>query len=107
VLNAEPDRVAAWATGSAQLILVRGVLDRDDAREIDLLIRHGTSNPRAGVVIDLSQVEEINGALIGALLRASRRLAWRNRRLTIVCPHADLRRRLEIAGLDELAEVTA
>ena len=58
-------------------------------------------------MIDISHVEEVNGALIGALLRASRRLAWRNRRLTIVCEPADLRRRLEIAGLDELADVTA
>jgi anti-anti-sigma regulatory factor len=58
------------------------------------------------VVIDISRVEEVNGALIGALLRGSRRLAWRNRRLTIVCPQPELRRSLEIAGLDELADVT-
>jgi anti-anti-sigma factor len=99
--------VASRVAGGAQLIVVRGVVDRDAAREIDLLIRHGTSDPPAGVVIDISHVDEVNGALIGALLRASRRLAWRNRRLTIVCEHADLRRRLEIAGLDELADVIA
>ena len=93
--------------GAAQLILVRGVVGRDAAREIDSIIRHGASDPPPGVVIDISRVDEVNGALIGALLRASRRLAWRNRRLTIVCEHAELRRRLEIAGLDELADVTA
>ena len=59
------------------------------------------------MVVDISEVDEVNGALIGALLRASRRLAWRNRRLTIVCARIDLRSRLEIAGLDELADVTA
>jgi anti-anti-sigma regulatory factor len=99
--------VTSRVAGGAQLIVVRGVVDRDVAREIDLLIRHGTSDPPAGDVIDISHVDEVNGALIGALLRASRRLAWRNRRLTIVCEHADLRRRLQIAGLDELADVTA
>lgn len=99
--------VASRVAGGAQLIVVRGVVDRDAAREIDLLIRHGTSDPPAGVVIDISHVDEVNGSLIGALLRASRRLAWRNRRLTIVCEHADLRGRLEIAGLDELADVIA
>ena len=99
--------VSAGVAGAAQLIIVHGVVDRDAAREIDLLIRHGTSDPPAGVVIDISHVDEVNGALIGALLRASRRLAWRNRRLTIVCEHADLRRRLEIVGLDELADVSA
>ena len=102
-----PGLVAARMAGAAQLIVVRGVVDRDAAREIEFIIRHGASEPAAGVVIDISRVDEVNGALIGALLRASRRLAWRNRRLTIVCEHAELRRRLEIAGLDELADVTA
>jgi anti-sigma B factor antagonist len=98
--------VASRVAGGAQLIVVRGGVDRDAAREIDLLIRHAAADPPAGVVIDISHVEEVNGALIGALLRASRRLAWRNRRLTIVCEPADLCRRLQIAGLDELADVT-
>jgi anti-anti-sigma factor len=102
-----PKLVAARLAGAAQLIVVRGVVDRDAAREIDFLIRHGTSEPPAGVVIDISRVEEVNGSLIGALLRASRRLAWRNRRVTIVCDDAELRRTLEIAGLDELADVIA
>jgi anti-anti-sigma factor len=101
-----PVLVGARVAGGAQLIVVRGVVDRDAAREIDSIIRHGMSDPPQGVVIDISRVEEVNGALIGALLQASRRLGWRNRRLTIVCEHAELRRRLEIAGLDELADVT-
>ena len=85
---------------------MRGVVDRHAAGEIDYLIRHGLENPPARVVVDISRVDEVSGALIGALLRASRRLAWRNRRrLTIVCPQADIRGRLEIAGLDELADV--
>jgi anti-anti-sigma regulatory factor len=101
-----PRVVAGRAAGAGQLVVVRGIVDREAAREIDLLIRHGTSDPRPGVVIDISRVDEVNGALIGALLCASRRLAWRNRRLTIVCEPSELRRRLEIAGLDELADVT-
>jgi anti-anti-sigma factor len=101
-----PALVAARMAGAAQLIIVRGLVDRDAAREIDFIIRHGASDPPVNVVIDISHVEEVNGALIGALLRASRRLAWRNRRLVIVCAHGELRRRLEIAGLDELADVT-
>jgi anti-sigma B factor antagonist len=98
--------VASRVAGGAQLIVVRGVVDRDAARDIDLLIRQFLLQPPTRVVIDISQVDEVNGSLIGALLRASRRLAWRNRRLTIACEHAELRRRLEIAGLDELADVT-
>jgi anti-anti-sigma regulatory factor len=102
-----PGLVAARVAGGAQLVVLRGVVDRDAAREIDFIVRHGMSDPPNGVVIDISRVDEVNGALIGALLRASRRLAWRNRRLTIVCERAELRRRLEIAGLDELADLAA
>ena len=87
-------------SGATQLVVVQGVVDRSAAQEIDFLIRHGVSDAPRGVVIDVSRVEEVTGALIGALLRASRRLAWRGRRLTIVCPQIDLRGRLEIAGLE-------
>lgn len=86
--------VTGRATGAGHFIVVRGVVDRQAAREIDLLIRHGASDTRSEVVIDISLVDEVNGALIGALLRTSRRLAWRNRRLTIVCEPVELRRRL-------------
>ena len=99
--------IAVRVAGDTQLIIVRGVVERDGAREIDYLVRHGPSDPPAELIIDLSETEEVTGALIGALLRASRRLAWRNRRLKIVCPQADLRGRLVIAGLDELADVCA
>jgi anti-anti-sigma regulatory factor len=98
--------VAARVSGDTQVLVVRGVVDRHAAGEIDYLIRHGLVDPPARVVVDIARVDEVSGALIGALLRASRRLAWRNRRrLTIVCPQADIRGRLEIAGLDELADV--
>lgn len=101
-------QVTTRLADATQLVTVEGVVDRDLAREVDFLIRHGTPDlPSCAVVIDISRVDEVSGALIGALLRASRRLAWRNRRLTIVCSQVELRRRLEIAGLDELADVTA
>jgi anti-anti-sigma regulatory factor len=105
-MSVAPRVVAGRAPGAGQLVVVRGVVDCEAAREVDLLVRYGASDPRAGVVIDISRVDEVTGALIGALLRASRRLAWRNRRLTIVREPAELRRRLEIAGLDELADVS-
>jgi hypothetical protein len=57
----------------------------------------------APIAIDVSRVDAVNGALLGLLLRASRRLAWRNRQLTIVCRDPETFRRLRIAGLDELA----
>ena len=59
------------------------------------------------VAIDVTDVDAVNGALIGVLLRASRRLAWRNRLLYVVCAQPEVRRRLEMAGLDELATLSS
>ena len=101
----EPGFAGARVTGDTHHLVVRGVVDREAARQIDFLLRHGLWDAPAGVVIDITHVDEVSGALIGALMRASRQLAWRNRRLTIVCPQPELRRRLEIAGLDDLAAV--
>src|SRR4051794_16879855 len=106
-VSVEHGSVAARVDGTTHHLVVRGPVDREAARQIDFLIRHGMWEPPARVVIDISQVEEVSGALVGALLRASRRLAWRNRRLTICAPRAAVRQRLEMAGLDELAEVVA
>ena len=100
-----PATVTAGVTGGAQVVVVNRVVDRDTAQGIESLVRHADPGPPVRVVIDISGVREVNGALIGALLRVGRRLAWRNRRLTIVCAEAELRRSLEIAGLEELADV--
>ena len=102
----EPITVAARVEGDTHRLVVRGTVDRDAAGHIDFLIRHGMWESPTAVMIDLSRVEHVSDALIGALRRASRRLASRDRRLTIVCPQLDLRRHLELAGLDELADVT-
>jgi anti-anti-sigma factor len=106
-VSVEHGSVAARVDGTTHHLVVRGPVDREAARQIDFLIRHGMWEPQARVIIDITQVEEVSGALVGALLRASRRLAWRNRRLTIWAPRAAVRQRLEMAGLDELAEVVA
>lgn len=53
--------VAERVAGAARLVVVRGVVDRDDARGIDSLIRYGTSDPPASLVIDISRVGEVNG----------------------------------------------
>ena len=55
------------------------------------------------LAIDISAIDTVNGAVLGLLLRASRRLAWRNRRLYVACVRPDEVARLRIAGIDELA----
>jgi anti-anti-sigma regulatory factor len=74
------------------------IVDRADPMLQHLILEHD-----GPIVIDVSGVDAVNGALLGLLLRANRRLAWRNRQLIIACSHPENSRRLQIAGLDELA----
>ena len=39
----DPPPIAVRVAGDTQLIVVRGVVERDGAREIDYLVRHGAS----------------------------------------------------------------
>ena len=86
------------------VVVLAGAVDRELATQADALVQ-GLLLDDGPMAIDVSGVDEVNGALLGVLLRASRRLAWRNRQLYVVCTQPEGRRRLEIAGLDDLATV--
>ena len=85
------------------VVFLAGLIDSDLADRVDSLLRQVTVEHDGPVAIDVSGVDAVNGALLGLLLRASRRLAWRNRQLIIVCRDPETSRRLRIAGLDELS----
>jgi len=89
------------------LLVLSGSVHREEARILDSLLRGIARSPTPVLTIDISGVNEVNGALLGVLVRATRWIGWRNRRVVIVCPRDDLRRGLEVAGLDHLAEVSA
>jgi anti-anti-sigma factor len=89
------------------VLVLSGAIHREEARAVDSLMRSIALSPTPAVTIDISEVDEVNGALLGALVRATRWIGWRNGRVVIVCPREDLRRGLEVAGLDHLAEISA
>jgi anti-anti-sigma factor len=91
---------------SAEVVIaLSGMLDRQGAATADRRVRAAVLGGAPEVVIDLSAVDEIDGALLGVLVRATRWLAWSDRRLRIVCPREDLRRGLRVAGLQRDADV--
>jgi anti-anti-sigma regulatory factor len=94
-------------TYSDGTLVVSGTVHREEASVLDSLTRGIALSPTPAVTIDISEVDEVNGALLGALVRATRWISWRNGRVVIVCPREDLRRGLEVAGLDHLAEVSS
>jgi anti-anti-sigma regulatory factor len=85
------------------VLTVAGRVDRELIERAVPMLQLLVLERDGAIVIDVSGVEAVNGALIGLLVRASRRLAWRNRELVIACSDPEHARRLRIAGLDGLA----
>jgi len=85
------------------VLALSGPVDRELAGRADAALRRFLGEHGGALAIDVSRVDAVNGSVLGVLLRASRRLAWRNRRLYVVCGRPDACARLRIAGIDELA----
>ena len=98
---------SAGRHGGVPVVTLAGPIDREVAGRADSLLQLTTLEHEGPVAIDVSAVDDVTGALLGLLLRASRRLAWRNRQLLILCGEPEIRGALEIAGLDELAAIRA
>jgi anti-anti-sigma factor len=96
--------VALGTKAGTPVITLVGPVDREFIEEqVDPMLQRLTLEHDGPIVIDVSGVDAVEGSLLALLLRANRRLAWRNRRLIIACSHPEHSRRLRIAGLDELA----
>ena len=101
--DAGPQAVLGTKAG-LPVVTLAGPVDRQLIVErADPMLQHLILEHDGPIVIDVSGVDAVNGALLGLLLRANRRLAWRNRTLIIACSDPEHSRRLRIAGLDELA----
>jgi anti-anti-sigma factor len=100
--NAGPGVELGTKAGMPVVTLV-GLVDRELIERVHPMLQRLTLEHDGPIVIDVSGVDAVNGALLGLLLRASRRLAWGSRQLIIACCDPENSRRLRIAGLDELA----
>ena len=89
------------------VLVLSGAIDRAGAHALDAVLRDVAISAIPRAVIDISDVDEVNGALLGVLVRATRWIGWRNGRTVIICRSDELRRGLEVAGLDHLADVRA
>jgi anti-anti-sigma factor len=89
--------------GGMPVVTLAGPVGHELIERAEPMLRLLTLEHDGPIVIDVSGVDEVEGALLGLLLRANRRLAWRNRQLIIACSHPENSRRLRMAGLDELA----
>jgi anti-anti-sigma factor len=91
--------------GGVSALTVRGELDMNTAPELELRLQDATSDGDALVMLDLSDCEFIDSTGIALLVRTWRDLDREaegdgNGRLVLCCVNHQVRRLLEITGLE-------
>lgn len=93
--------VKAELDGSLQTLLVHGELDQATAPELRTALAETMADARCAVLVDLSGCEFIDSTGLSLLVEAKRRLTGDQRRFGVCCPDADVRRLLELTGIDQ------
>lgn len=86
-------------TDDAAVVVARGEIDCSTAPALSDALRRVTFEGEGPVAIDLCAVTFMDSSGISVLLNAVRRLAQRDRRLSVVCPPGPLLRLFELTGL--------
>ena len=71
------------------------------AEELWSVLGETLGTPTVAVLVDLSDCEFIDSTGLSLLVEAKRRLSEERRRFGVCCPDADVRRLLELTGIDE------
>lgn len=91
--------------GSTQLLAVTGELDMTSSTELRRLVERALTAGRNCVVIDLDGVTHMDSSALAALITAHQLTHERGGRLALVISTEQLRRTLEVRGLDRLFTV--
>jgi anti-sigma B factor antagonist len=94
--------VAAVILGGLAAVAVRGEVDLVTAPELTAALEERIRRSSGPLVVDLSAVDFLDSCGIHCLVRARALLGRKDRQLAIVCPRANVRRVLELAGIDQL-----
>ena len=87
--------------GELHTISVFGELDQATAPELRETLAQSLADAQAPVLVDLSDCDFIDSTGLSLLVEAKRRLGEQRRRFGVCCPDADVRRLLELTGIDE------
>ena len=85
------------------VITIRGELDMNTAPELESSLQSLTSAPQTAVLIDLSDCEFIDSTGVALIVQAWQRLdreAQGDGRLVLCCPASQVRRLLDITGVE-------
>jgi anti-sigma B factor antagonist len=94
-------RAEVESNDSLHVVRVFGELDQSTAPELRTSLDAVLDGPPAGVLVDLGGCEFIDSTGLSLLVEAKRRLAEGDRRFGVCCADVDVRRLLELTGIDE------
>lgn len=80
---------------------VFGELDQSTAPELRTALADAVGDTDGGVLVDLSECNFIDSTGLSLLVETKRRLNEDDRRFGVCCPDDDVRRLLELTGIDQ------
>jgi anti-sigma B factor antagonist len=93
--------VEAESDGGLHTVTVHGELDQGTAPELRGALGSVLGESNDSVLVDLSKCEFIDSTGLSLLVEAKRKLDEEKRAFGVCCPDADVRRLLELTGIDE------
>lgn len=97
-----PFRVEAESNTSLHTVSVSGELDQSTAPELRAALSAVLADDQeGGVLVDLSDCGFIDSTGLSLLVEAKRQLGDDQRGFGVCCPDADVRRLLELTGIDQ------
>jgi anti-sigma B factor antagonist len=97
----KPFKVESNGSDGLLTVNVVGELDQSTAPELRDALAPSLENPTEPVLIDLSDCDFIDSTGLSLLIEAKRRLEEQQKPFGVCCPDADVRRLLELTGIDQ------
>lgn len=94
-------KVTAQSAGSLDAVSVDGELDHSTAGELRSALASVLDEGSGSVLVDFSDCTFIDSTGLSLLVEAKRRLSEEQRSFGVCCAPADLKRLLEMTGIDE------
>jgi anti-anti-sigma factor len=96
----KPFRVDTEARPGLLIVSVTGELDQSTAPELREALVASVAEPAEPILVDLNDCDFIDSTGLSLLVETKRRLEENQTRFGVCCPDADVRRLLEITGID-------
>jgi anti-sigma B factor antagonist len=96
-----PFKVEAESDGDLHTVSVHGELDQGTAPQLRGVLGSAIADASAAVLVDLSECNFIDSTGLSLLVEAKRRLGEEQRSFGVCCPDQEVRRLLELTGIDE------